>query len=160
MNRQVISCLAILSFLLLLCASVLAQSSGSARAYNRRALTRYVRGDMDGAIADFDLALEFDPSYADAYFNRGNARYKKGDLDGAIADLEMAIALNPRYAAAYNNRGNARQAKGETEAAIADYSQAIALEPRLAEAYKIAAPAGRPKAILREPLQITAWRSR
>ena len=119
MNRQVIRRLAVLSLLSLLpSATVLAQSSRSASAYNQRAVTRYVKGDIDGAIADFDIALKYDPSYANAYSNRGNARYAKGDLDGAIADLDKAIVLNPRDAVAYNNRGNALQAKGETEGAI------------------------------------------
>jgi len=59
------------------------------------------RRDWDGAIADFDRALQFDPKLAQAYDNRGDAKTETGDFDGAIADFNRALQLNPKYAKAY-----------------------------------------------------------
>ena len=48
------------------------------------------KGDLKGAISDYDRTIEIDPKYAIAYLNRGNARDEKGDLEGAIADYTAA----------------------------------------------------------------------
>jgi Flp pilus assembly protein TadD len=45
------------------------------------------KGDVAGAIADFDRAVTPNPKNANAYRNRGVAKQKKGDNDGAIADF-------------------------------------------------------------------------
>ena len=60
---------------------------------------RHMRGDLQGAIADYTTSLEFDPTHAITYFNRGLARHALGDADGAIADYSMAVqapAPNPQ----------------------------------------------------------------
>src|SRR5438034_274217 len=75
-------------------------------AYNNRGYAKSDKGDLDGAIADYDEATKFDPKYAIAYCNRGNAKDDKGDPDGAIADYTRAIELNPKYPEAYSARGN------------------------------------------------------
>ena len=62
--------------------------------YNR-GVAYQANGDLDLAIADFDLAIALNPKYAKAYNNRGNAYKDKGDLDRAIADLDQAVALLP-----------------------------------------------------------------
>jgi len=78
------------------------------------------RRDWDGAIADFDRALQFDPKLAQAYDNRGDAKTETGDFDGAIADFNRALQLNPKYAKAYDNRGLAKLSRGDLDGAIAD----------------------------------------
>ena len=40
-------------------------------------------GDLDGAIADYNQAIKFNPKFAVPYSNRGNVKLKKGDLNGA-----------------------------------------------------------------------------
>ena len=78
------------------------------------------KGDLDGAIADYDTALIFEPRLARVYNMRGSARYNQGDLDGSIADYTRAIEINPRLSSALNNRGNVRREKGDLDGAIAD----------------------------------------
>lgn len=51
------------------------------------------QGDLAGAIADYDRAIEIDPQNTGAYGNRGNARRAQSDLDGALRDLNRAIEL-------------------------------------------------------------------
>jgi tetratricopeptide (TPR) repeat protein len=91
--------------------------------YLSRGLDRHVRGDLAGAIDDYDQAIAHstdDDSRAVAYLTRGNARKDKGDLAGAIADYNQAIARQPGNAGAYLSRAQAYRALGETEQAIAD----------------------------------------
>ena len=79
-----------------------------AAAYNNRGAARYDKGDLDGALKDFDEAIRLDPDFAAAYNNRGAARYDEGDLDGALKDFDEAIRLDPDYATAYAHRGFVR----------------------------------------------------
>src|SRR5215470_15146252 len=64
-----------------------AQIPRSAAAYYNRGNERFKKGDLDGAIDDFNAALTFDPRLATAYNMRGCARYNKHDLNGGIADF-------------------------------------------------------------------------
>jgi tetratricopeptide (TPR) repeat protein len=82
-GRRICHCLALLVIVILpLVAATLAQAqtSRSAAAYYNRASDRYKKGDLDGAISDYDAALTFNPRWALAFNMRGNAKYGKGDL--------------------------------------------------------------------------------
>jgi len=43
----------------------------TAVAYTNRGLARYRKGDVEGALADWDLAIRINPRSAEAYLNRG-----------------------------------------------------------------------------------------
>jgi tetratricopeptide (TPR) repeat protein len=111
------------------------QEPGNADAYNNRGYSKQIKGDFDGAIADYSKAIELKPDFALAYINRGNSKQFKGDVDGAIADYSATIDLRTDYAEAYNCRGYAKQTKGDLDGAIADHSKAIELKPDFALAY-------------------------
>src|SRR5262245_53095748 len=76
-----------------------------ALAHSNRGVEWMAKGDIARAIADYDEAIQRDPSQAAVFHNRGIACAAKGDFDGAIADYDEAIRLNPKYAAAIGNRG-------------------------------------------------------
>jgi len=103
--------------------------SKDAAAYADRGIAKLQKSDWDGAIADFNRALQFDPKLAQAYDNRGLAKTEKCDLDGAIADFNHALQFNPKNGRAYNNRGNAKAHKGDFDGAIADFNRALQLNP-------------------------------
>jgi lipoprotein NlpI len=107
----------------------------SAVDYFNRGVAEKANGDFEGAIADYNRAIELDPKYSAAYSNRGNAKQAKGDLDGAIADCNRAIELDPKDAVAHKNRGVAKKSKGDLKGAIADYTRAIELDPKYSAAY-------------------------
>ena len=93
------------------------------------------KGDLDGALADFDRAIALDPKDAFAYFNRAYAKRLKNDVAGAIADYTRAIELDSRWANAYYNRGNVKARNNDADGAIADYNRAVEIEHDFARAY-------------------------
>jgi lipoprotein NlpI len=93
------------------------------------------KGDVPGALADYDKAISLDSKNAMFFFNRGSARDGKGDLDGAIADYDQAVQLRPNSSKYYNNRGWAKSKKGDPAGAVADYDQAIKLQPENPDPY-------------------------
>ncbi len=96
---------------------------------------KQAKGDLDGAIDDYNRAIEINPIDIDAYSYRGIAKARKGDLEGAIADYTRAIELNPKDSKAYYSRGIAKSSNGDVDGAIADYNRAIDINPKFSEAY-------------------------
>ena len=83
---------------LMLPAVAAAQTSAAADDYNSRGLAKEAKGDHDGAIADYNRAIELDPKQPRAYMNRGFAKQAKDDVDGAIADYNRALELAAKLA--------------------------------------------------------------
>ena len=100
-----------------------------------RGIQKAKKGDLDGAIADFDRAIELNPKDDAPYYNRAQAKRLKKDAAGTIADYTRAIELGSQNPAAFNNRGNARAENNDWDGAIADYTRAIELKPDYARAY-------------------------
>jgi len=61
---------------------------------SRGYLLLYHMGEIEKALADFNIALTIDPEDAITYTNRGNAKVRMGDGEGAQADFAMADSLN------------------------------------------------------------------
>jgi tetratricopeptide (TPR) repeat protein len=123
---------------LLVAASLVFPINGVAQTateFNDRGVAKWRKGDLDGAIADYNRAVELDPKYAAAYYNRGVAKWQKGDLDGAFGDCNRAVELDPKDAKAYDNRAIVKQTKGDLDGAIADYNRAVELNPKDTAAY-------------------------
>jgi Flp pilus assembly protein TadD len=111
------------------------QSLATAEDYSQRAMARYEKNDLDGAIADFTKVITMNGQNQEfCYYFRGIAQYRKGDLDRAIADLSNAISIktNPRF---YDDRGNLLAKKGDLDGAIADLNKAVEIAPQYAKAY-------------------------
>ncbi len=68
-------------------------SSFDADTYFNRGIAKYDLGDYQGALIDFNQALQIKPNYADAYNNRGIVKDDLGDKQGALADYNQAAQL-------------------------------------------------------------------
>jgi Tfp pilus assembly protein PilF len=110
-------------------------SLGAKHLYNYRGLTYAALGDNPQALANYNLAIEIDPSYAPAYINRGLIYFRQRDYSAAIDNYTYAIELGQYLVEAYNNRGLAYYSQGDDEAALADYNLAIEIGPSYAAAY-------------------------
>ena len=53
------------------------------------------RGDLDGAIKEFQEVTRLAPGYDMGFLNLGDAYMKKGDYGKAIVPLKKAAELNP-----------------------------------------------------------------
>jgi lipoprotein NlpI len=69
-----------------------AANPNSAKAYNLRGIRRDKFNDVQGALADFNRAIELDPNRFVSYRNRGIIK-KSFDRSGAIQDFRMAIMV-------------------------------------------------------------------
>jgi len=100
----------------------------SAAAWNNRAVSRVRLGDLNGAVRDYNRAIELSPSDGELYFNRGNALVAAGQYREALVDFDRAVYLTPNYAPAIFNRGTAYALAGNGDAARRDWQAAIQLE--------------------------------
>src|SRR6516164_3980566 len=65
-----------------------------ARAYREHGIAAYRNGDLNGAIADFDQAIQLDPKFAAAYIDRSIVFYRLRKFDRAFADIAHAKRID------------------------------------------------------------------
>jgi tetratricopeptide (TPR) repeat protein len=102
-------------------------------------------GDNEGALKEFNQAIDFKPDFGLGYTNRIIANYKLGNWEAVIADYEELLRAPPQLlcgatfvdtiADSYAHRGFAEYKRGDQAGAIADLNKAIAFSPYNAEYY-------------------------
>ncbi len=97
----------------------------------QKALEFYSKGNCKrllnnykGAIADFTMAIKYNPKFAEAYFKRANTKLILNDSNGAQKDYDKAIELKPYFAEALINRGITRMNNGHPDDANKDFLKA------------------------------------
>src|SRR5262245_36657333 len=68
----------------------------SAKSYVDRGNSWFKKGEIERAIADYDLAIIYDSRSAEAYYYPGLARDRNGDSTRGLTDYGRALAVNPR----------------------------------------------------------------
>jgi tetratricopeptide (TPR) repeat protein len=61
-----------------------------ARSFRARGISAYRNGDLNGAIADLDQAIQLDPTFSASYIDRGIVFYRLRKIDRAFADIARA----------------------------------------------------------------------
>ncbi len=92
-------------------------------------------GDLDGAIADAERAIQLDPSLPEAWEARAEVRVARGDCDGGIADLKKELEIVPDRATVWADLAGVRIMRDDFEGGIADFSKAIEVDPRFVSAW-------------------------
>ena len=72
-----------------------------ARGIVRRRDEDEAKGDLEGALQDYDQAIRLKPDHAGAFYNRGLSRLFKGDLEGALQDWKQGRAQPDQPTRAY-----------------------------------------------------------
>jgi tetratricopeptide (TPR) repeat protein len=85
------------------------------------------KGDLEGAIAQYEAAARIDPTQPMTYFNLGVAHRARGYLEPALRAYEYAIVLDPNYGAAYQNLGVVLFKLGRLPESKRAFEKAIAL---------------------------------
>lgn len=89
--------------------AVLDSAQGSAElkgdALQLRAFARAANGDFQGALQDFDHALQIMPESVDCLLGKGRILHEMNRFDDALTVAERLVALNPNNAVARNNEG-------------------------------------------------------
>lgn len=107
-----------------------------------RAARRFQAGDVRGALADVNTALQRDSRYAGGYTLRGTILAQSGDRAGALADLGRAIDLAPQEQGVelvLASRANLLALEGRHLEASQDVARALAKAPSFPPALQVRA---------------------
>ncbi len=110
---------------------------GSSGAYITRAMIRYFRNNLNGALADYDMSILIDPASLTGHYNRGNLRAQIGDDNRAIEDFDMVIESEPDNMMAIFYRGVLRDNTGDYRGAEQDISKVLDEYPQFIQGYQI-----------------------
>jgi len=110
---------------------------GDAGAYITRAMVRYFRDNLNGALADYDMSIMIDPASVTGHYNRGNLRAQIGDDNRAIEDFDMVIDAEPDNLLAIFYRGVLRDQTGDYRGAEQDISRVLEEYPQFVQGYQI-----------------------
>ncbi len=104
-----------------------------ARAHNNLGLEYELKGMIDQAVAEYQLALAIMPGYGSPYNNLGLIYYSRGEIDRAVALFKKAISLKANYMKAHNNLGIAYLEKGALSEAVLNFMIALRSNRRQVE---------------------------
>lgn len=92
------------------------------------------KGDLRGAIADFDLAIAKNYKNHNAYFYKAKALIELNEPQNALPNLNLAIENYPINPLFFYYRGKLYFDQGKTENAFADFDKAVSLKADFADA--------------------------
>jgi tetratricopeptide (TPR) repeat protein len=106
--------------------------------YLMNALTKQMDGDYQGALADYQAALDLAPNDPAIYVQRGEMKFEYlKDTAGALADYDRAIQLDAKSTSAYLGRFNVKIQANDLTGAMTDINKLLDLEPNKPEYYYI-----------------------
>ncbi|MBX7172111.1 MAG: tetratricopeptide repeat protein [Pyrinomonadaceae bacterium] len=112
-------------------AKVLDKNPKNYEALNVRGVIKRDRDkDLNGALADFNRAVEIKPDFYLAVFNVGITNRRLNNVSEAITAFNNAIQLNPNDSLSYANRGFLFLSTGRLNEAVFDYDKAISLDDK------------------------------
>lgn len=98
-----------------------------------RAETKSMKGDLNGAIGEYNNAIAFNGNNYEAYINRGNLFIKNGAYENAKSDFSRAIMINAKAPQGYFCKGMAHEMTGDFKTAVESYKKAVELSPKDAQ---------------------------
>lgn len=112
--------------------------------YTNEGIEKTNKGDFEGALKDFDKALELNPENALTYFSQAIVYHNLQEIQKAYDTYSKSIEYNPEMIDAYYNRAHVllldKNAKKEIlEQALSDLKKSYELDNKFLDAYYYAA---------------------
>ncbi|KAJ3277803.1 TOM (translocase of outer membrane) complex component [Borealophlyctis nickersoniae] len=113
-------------------------------AYNLRGTFRFLKGDVDDALGDFDKSLEFDPQRVNTIIKRASIFMEKLDPVQAAAEFDRAEAIDSADPDLYYHRGmilyqaalgQLRFLSQDNQGALEDYKRSLKLDENFVYAH-------------------------
>jgi arylsulfatase A-like enzyme/tetratricopeptide (TPR) repeat protein len=108
----------------------------SLRALNALGSALQSTGDLEGAAAALDHALERSPTFVPCLINRGQVYLAQRREEDAARLFERALEVNPTQPVALLNLGTYKVSRGKNDEALALYRRAVAADPDYALAHR------------------------
>lgn len=87
--------------------------------YNR-GWAHYYDGEHDKALADFDQAIRYHPTYAESYYSRAVVQHDRGETHKSLLDLDRYQEIKGDGEVARYNRAILFHRQGDNERALAE----------------------------------------
>lgn len=100
-----------------------------------RSIAKLKMDDLEGSLADLDLALEISPTDPDLISQKGVLYFHLKKYQLALEQMNKAANFDPNNAYRYSSRAYIRDKMKDTKGAVEDYRKAIELDPDDAIAY-------------------------
>ncbi|QDU78447.1 lipoprotein NlpI [Polystyrenella longa] len=107
----------------------IASAPGNSNAFFERGKLLDALGQASGAIADYSVAIQLNPTNAQYVNQLGYHYLKRNLLQLAKAQFNRAISLDEQYAVPFNNRALVHIAEKKFDAAVQDLDTALKLDP-------------------------------
>ena len=107
----------------------------AAEKYFKLGEQKYNKKDYQGAIADYDKAIELNPKDVRAYYNRGNAKYELKQYKEAYCRLRQSHRAKPKICRYLQQPRHCKILHQTIREAIKDFNKAIELDPKDAQTY-------------------------
>ena len=104
-------------------------------AHNNLGVALAARGDVEGAMAQYQAALRVKPDCADAHNNVGLMLWRQGRREDAAEQYRLSLRAAPGAAETHSNLGVVLTELGQRDEAIAHLNEAIRLDPQFAGAH-------------------------
>lgn len=101
----------------------------NAYAYSRRASAHWAMGNLDLAIDDYSLAIQYDPQWVWVRNGRGLVHHEKAEYEAALADFDAALKIDANHGSTHECRVETLWKLGRKAEALEAIDKAIKLSP-------------------------------
>jgi tetratricopeptide (TPR) repeat protein len=112
-------------------------ASSAAENHYRTGLGRLFLDDYEGALSEFEHAIQSNGKHAEAWFHAGFVKGKLGRAQEKMDAYQQAVRIKPDYASAHYSLGVSYALAGEREPALAEYETLKTLDPPMAERLQV-----------------------